>query len=67
MSPTCDVCGEPIQPDESYGKDAHGTRHVRCTSGVARPRPEHMEDLCPCGKPVSRCNCWHGDVVRDEE
>lgn len=68
MSPTCNVCGEPIHSDESYEKDAFGIKHIRCNNGVARPRPEHMEDVCPkCRVQMSKCRCFYSALVQDEE
>jgi len=38
----CPVCGQPVYHDEGVCYDAHGQKHLRCSQGVAHPRPRWM-------------------------
>jgi hypothetical protein len=40
----CLVCGEPAYRDESVCYTGLGKMHLRCSGGVARPRPEGMQE-----------------------
>lgn len=48
----CLVCDEPAYRDESVAYDALGQRHLRCSSGVARPRPAWMREPGPVREPA---------------
>jgi len=38
----CPICGQPVYRDEGVCYDACGRKHLRCSQGVAHPRPRWM-------------------------